>query len=229
MFLLPIDSMATVPSRSGSSRAGSRCRRRSKAIVFLGGAIRDRAGEQARSTSSSGCTSRTSVLNAAIVVVVAMRLGRAVVGAAHLSVEGRAVGGGAARPREPVHPALRAHGPRHCWRRSRAPRRSASTAPATSSSRPLCCCRRCSPGTSLPVFASSFKAGREVFNWRYGRAVHMITVVALPVAVGGAMIGWRVLPALPGFDKFHPGAASRCRSWRRPPAWRSSRSSSRAR
>jgi O-antigen/teichoic acid export membrane protein len=63
-------------------------------------------------------------------------------------------------------------------------------------------------GTLLPVFASSFQAGRDVLDRRYRRSVHLIAVAALPVAVGGAMIAWRVLPALPGFGKFDGGGVA---------------------
>jgi O-antigen/teichoic acid export membrane protein len=63
-------------------------------------------------------------------------------------------------------------------------------------------------GTLLPVFAASFKAGTDVFNRRYGRSVHLITVVALPVAIGGAMTAWRVLPELPGFGSYEGGGVA---------------------
>jgi O-antigen/teichoic acid export membrane protein len=63
-------------------------------------------------------------------------------------------------------------------------------------------------GTLLPVFASSFQAGRDVLNRRYRRSIHLITVIALPVAVGGGMIAWRVLPELPGFSKFEGGGVA---------------------
>jgi O-antigen/teichoic acid export membrane protein len=63
-------------------------------------------------------------------------------------------------------------------------------------------------GTLLPVFASSFKAGRDVLDRRYRRSIHLITVIALPVAIGGGMIAWRVLPDLPGFSKFDGGGVA---------------------
>ena len=63
-------------------------------------------------------------------------------------------------------------------------------------------------GTLLPVFASSFKAGRDVLDRRYRRSIHLITVVGLPVAVLGGMVAWRVLPELPGFSAFDGGGVA---------------------
>ena len=50
-----------------------------------------------------------------------------------------------------------------------------------------------------PVLARSFMEGAGVLQRRYGLAMHLVSVIAIGVSVGGAMTAWRVLPALPGF------------------------------
>lgn len=55
-----------------------------------------------------------------------------------------------------------------------------------------------------PVLSRSFVEQAGVLQRRYERSVHLITVVSLPVAVGGAMLAWRILPALPGFEAYGP-------------------------
>jgi O-antigen/teichoic acid export membrane protein len=53
-----------------------------------------------------------------------------------------------------------------------------------------------------PVMARSFVEGPDVLARRYRRAVHLITLVAFPLAVGGAMTAWRFVPTIPGFGEF---------------------------
>jgi O-antigen/teichoic acid export membrane protein len=59
-----------------------------------------------------------------------------------------------------------------------------------------------------PVLARSVVEGVPVLQRRYGQAVHLITVVAIGVAVVGTMTAWRVLPALPGFGAFDGGGVA---------------------
>jgi O-antigen/teichoic acid export membrane protein len=53
-----------------------------------------------------------------------------------------------------------------------------------------------------PVLSQSSAASRELLHRRYDRVLYVMQLLALPIAIGGAMIGWRVLPALPGFAAF---------------------------
>lgn len=53
-----------------------------------------------------------------------------------------------------------------------------------------------------PVLARSFVEGTEVLQRRYRRAIHLMGIIGFPVAVGGAMTAWRLIPALPGFGEF---------------------------
>lgn len=53
-----------------------------------------------------------------------------------------------------------------------------------------------------PVLARSVVEGTDVLERRYARAVNLMCVIGFPVAVGGAMTAWRVVPALPGFSEF---------------------------
>jgi O-antigen/teichoic acid export membrane protein len=53
-----------------------------------------------------------------------------------------------------------------------------------------------------PVLARSFVESHATFRRRYGRALQLVTVIALPVAVAGAMTAARALPAIPGFDAY---------------------------
>jgi O-antigen/teichoic acid export membrane protein len=54
----------------------------------------------------------------------------------------------------------------------------------------------------LPVLARSFAEGLPVLARRYQRALHLFSLIAFPVAIGGAMTAWRALPALPGFASY---------------------------
>lgn len=53
-----------------------------------------------------------------------------------------------------------------------------------------------------PVLARSFVEGSEVLQRRYAEAVHLLTLVAVPIAVTGGMIAWRILPNVPGFAAY---------------------------
>lgn len=53
-----------------------------------------------------------------------------------------------------------------------------------------------------PVLARSVVEGARILERRYRRAIHLMTVVGLPVAVAGAMTAWRAVPELPGFAEF---------------------------
>ena len=59
-----------------------------------------------------------------------------------------------------------------------------------------------------PVLARSFMEGAGVLQRRYGLAMHLVTVIAIGVSVGGAMTAWRVLPALPGFGAYDGGGVA---------------------
>ncbi len=59
-----------------------------------------------------------------------------------------------------------------------------------------------------PVMARSVVEGTEIFQRRYGQAVHLVTVLAVGVGLIGAMTAWRLLPALPGFDEFDGGGVA---------------------
>jgi O-antigen/teichoic acid export membrane protein len=59
-----------------------------------------------------------------------------------------------------------------------------------------------------PVLARSFVEGTAVLERRYAQAVHLISVVAIGVALVGAMTAWRILPALPGFGAFEGGGVA---------------------
>jgi O-antigen/teichoic acid export membrane protein len=69
-----------------------------------------------------------------------------------------------------------------------------------------------------PVLARSFTESRDVLRRRFGRTVHLVTVLVVPVAVAGALTAWRLLPSLPGFGDYEgagialsilsPGAAA---------------------
>jgi len=60
-------------------------------------------------------------------------------------------------------------------------------------------------GVLTPVLARTFADSRELLGQRYRRSFHLLAVVALPVAVGGAMTAWRWLPALPGLHEYDGG------------------------
>lgn len=53
-----------------------------------------------------------------------------------------------------------------------------------------------------PVLARSFVEGPEMLARRYRRSIHLMSLVAFPAAVGGAMTAWRLVPTLPGFAEF---------------------------
>lgn len=53
-----------------------------------------------------------------------------------------------------------------------------------------------------PVLSRSFVESEGVIQRRYAQVVHLASVAALGVGVGGAMTAWRVLPELPGFAAF---------------------------
>jgi O-antigen/teichoic acid export membrane protein len=53
-----------------------------------------------------------------------------------------------------------------------------------------------------PVLSRSFVEREGVVQRRYAQAVHLSSVAAIGVGVGGAMTAWRVLPELPGFASY---------------------------
>ena len=57
-------------------------------------------------------------------------------------------------------------------------------------------------GVIQPVLGASFVRSRPVLERRYGRAMDATIVLALPVAVIGAMTAWRVVPELPGLSEY---------------------------
>jgi O-antigen/teichoic acid export membrane protein len=59
-----------------------------------------------------------------------------------------------------------------------------------------------------PVLARSFVEGAAVLQRRYALAIHLVSVVAIGVAVGGGMTAWRVLPQLPGFGDYDGGGVA---------------------
>jgi O-antigen/teichoic acid export membrane protein len=56
-----------------------------------------------------------------------------------------------------------------------------------------------------PIFARSYVEGPTILQRRYATAVHLLTLLAVPTALVGAMAAWRVLPLLPGFGEFGRG------------------------
>lgn len=62
------------------------------------------------------------------------------------------------------------------------------------------------PGLAMvvltPIISRSVVDGTDVLARRLRRVLHLVTLVALPVAVAGAMTAWRVLPTIPGFGEF---------------------------
>jgi O-antigen/teichoic acid export membrane protein len=57
-------------------------------------------------------------------------------------------------------------------------------------------------GVLQPVLARSFVEAKGVLQRRYARAVHLMTLLAMPMAVLGTMTAWRVVPLLPGLGGF---------------------------
>lgn len=53
-----------------------------------------------------------------------------------------------------------------------------------------------------PVLAKSWSTSREEFVARLRRIASASLALALPLAVGGAMVAWRVIPAIPGLEDF---------------------------
>jgi O-antigen/teichoic acid export membrane protein len=59
-----------------------------------------------------------------------------------------------------------------------------------------------------PVLARSFVEGPAILQRRFATSIHLMGLLALPLLVGGAMVGWRVLPALPGFSAYGRGGVA---------------------
>ena len=59
-----------------------------------------------------------------------------------------------------------------------------------------------------PVFSRSFIEGRASLQRRFGEAIHLISIAAVYVALVGGAVAWRVLPDLPGFDRYEGGAVA---------------------
>jgi O-antigen/teichoic acid export membrane protein len=53
-----------------------------------------------------------------------------------------------------------------------------------------------------PVLSRSFVEGEGVLQRRYAQSVHLVSVIAIALAVGGAMTAWRFLDELPGFGDY---------------------------
>jgi len=62
------------------------------------------------------------------------------------------------------------------------------------------------PGMALvilgPVLARSAVDSIAVLEHRSRVALHLMSLLAVPVAIGGALTAWRVVPALPGFARY---------------------------
>jgi O-antigen/teichoic acid export membrane protein len=56
-----------------------------------------------------------------------------------------------------------------------------------------------------PVLAASYVQPAEVLARRYSRAFQMMALLAFPVAAGGAMTAWRLVPVIPGFGAYGGG------------------------
>jgi O-antigen/teichoic acid export membrane protein len=54
-----------------------------------------------------------------------------------------------------------------------------------------------------PVLARSFVEGRDVLQRRYANSLKALMLLAVPMAVTGAMVAWRLLPKVPGFSAYH--------------------------
>lgn len=59
-----------------------------------------------------------------------------------------------------------------------------------------------------PVLARSFVEGPAVLQRRFATSIHLMGLLAWPLLVGGAMVGWRALPAIPGFAEFGRGGVA---------------------
>ena len=59
-----------------------------------------------------------------------------------------------------------------------------------------------------PVLARSIKGPLEILQRRYSLAVHLVSLIAVPVAVGGALTAWRLLPLIPQFESFGQGGVA---------------------
>lgn len=57
-------------------------------------------------------------------------------------------------------------------------------------------------GVLQPVLARSFVEAEGVLERRYRRALHLLTLLALPIAVIGTMTAWRIVPLIPGLGDF---------------------------
>lgn len=53
-----------------------------------------------------------------------------------------------------------------------------------------------------PVISRSVVEGHEVLSRRWSRILHLVSLLAVPVAVAGAMCAWRLLPVVPGFGEY---------------------------
>jgi O-antigen/teichoic acid export membrane protein len=59
-----------------------------------------------------------------------------------------------------------------------------------------------------PVFSRSFVEGAQSLQRRFTETIHLMSIAALYVGVVGAAVAWRVLPELPGFDRYEGGAVA---------------------
>jgi O-antigen/teichoic acid export membrane protein len=53
-----------------------------------------------------------------------------------------------------------------------------------------------------PVISASFVESAETLRRRYDRCLYVLFLMAAPLAVGGAMTAWRLLPVIPGFERY---------------------------
>jgi O-antigen/teichoic acid export membrane protein len=59
-----------------------------------------------------------------------------------------------------------------------------------------------------PIISRSVVEGDTILRRRLAHVLHLVTLVALPVAVLGALAAWRVLPLVPGFADFEGGGVA---------------------
>lgn len=57
-----------------------------------------------------------------------------------------------------------------------------------------------------PVLSRSVVEGAAVVQRRFAVTIHLVSLLALPVGVLGAILGWRLLPIVPGFGEYERGA-----------------------
>jgi O-antigen/teichoic acid export membrane protein len=61
---------------------------------------------------------------------------------------------------------------------------------------------------ATPVLSRGVTDGTAVLARRFHRLTHLMTLLAIPVVVGGAMTAWRALPEIPGFSEYEGGGVA---------------------